>query len=141
MQDAAAIGRRHASPIAGQCRPGCLHRALDVLAAAAGNVGKMRTVRWIQDLETTSIGGIDRAESGMSCEAGAENRWIAGPALPSTPKSMAAPPSTSTIIRNSTIRNPKRCTSARSWDAAASESVAMALKTTDEARHAADDIC
>src|SRR6185312_2139917 len=61
MQDAAAIGRRHASPVAVQRRPGCLNRALDILATAAGNVGKMRTVRRIQDLETTSIGGIDPA--------------------------------------------------------------------------------
>jgi hypothetical protein len=61
MQDATAVGRRHAPPVAGQRRPGRLDRALDVLAAAAGNVGKMRTVRRIQDLEATSIGGIDPA--------------------------------------------------------------------------------
>jgi len=61
MQDATTVGRRHASPVAGQRRPSCLDRALDVLAAAAGNVGKMRTVRRIQDRETTSIGGIDPA--------------------------------------------------------------------------------
>ena len=61
MQDATTVGRRHASPVAGQRRPGRLDRTIDVLAAAAGNVGKMRTVGRIQDLETTSIGGIDPA--------------------------------------------------------------------------------
>ena len=63
MQDATTVGRRHASPVAGQRRPSGLDRALDVLAAAAGNVGKMRTVRRIQDREATSVGSIDPAAS------------------------------------------------------------------------------
>src|SRR3954452_13342701 len=61
MQDATTVGRRHAPPVADQRRSGSLDRSIDVLAAAAGNVGKVRAIRWIQDLETTSIGGIDPA--------------------------------------------------------------------------------
>jgi hypothetical protein len=61
MQDATTVRRRQASPVAGQRGPGRPDRALDILAAAAGNVGKMRTVRRIQDRETTPIGGIDPA--------------------------------------------------------------------------------
>ena len=80
-------------------------------------------------------------ERRAGCRANREQRTTGSRSgLASMPKSIAAPPSPSTIIRNSTICSPKRCTSARSWDAAASESVAMALKTTDEARHAANGI-
>jgi hypothetical protein len=61
MQDATTVCRRHASPVAGQRHPSGLDRALDIVVAAAGNVGKMRTVRRIEDLETTPIGGIDPA--------------------------------------------------------------------------------
>jgi hypothetical protein len=76
----------------------------------------------------------------MSCEAGAENRRIVvRPCVDAEVDGRAA----FHINHHPEFDHPqsKAVHIGQSWDAAASESVAMVLKTTDEARHAADDIC